>query len=259
MKISYPYLLVVILVIFSAKTEAHTLILKNGSRVKGKITNQTKTEIHLQTDSGIKIYPKSDIQEVDYADAPVVKKQPPKPAVAETAKPDLNAAKKERPLNQTDLLWRSAVLPGWGQYKVKQNKWAYLEGSATFLALGYSYSQHQKALQEKQNYKDSITQSFVYVQSTALPGASATDSIIKQFVLGIAPYNTYQAQVNRNNTSLKILGAVYAAQLLHSWIMGKKNVRSSTPVMAIGLVPDTVSENSLSYRLQPYISFQWLF
>jgi len=128
------------------------VILKNGQVIIGKIVNQTKTEIHINVKGKVQIIPKSKVLEVDFRSTEPVQKPSPQPVKKPEPKPEPKKApekteeiisetivevekeeeKESRPLNQYDLLWRSAVPPGWGQYKVKKKLWAFTEGPFSF-------------------------------------------------------------------------------------------------------------------------------
>lgn len=217
---------------------AHSLILKNGQIVQGKITNVTKEEVHINVNGVGKIYSKTLIKEISYKESKKieVKKVTVEKSVSE---------KKKRPLTEWDLSWRSAILPGYGLYKVKKKKWALIEGATAFLALFYANGERQKALQQKNVYTSKQTVYFSAIQSTAPPGDLATP-LIQQFILGVPIYNAYQTQVNKFNQSIQIFTLIYAAGIIHAWIAGKRNAASDSPVTSFnfGILPGNFTKDA---------------
>lgn len=171
--------------IFLGNIFSDSIILKNGTFQKGKIIGQTSEQISLQTTEGKVVeIPKNRIIKVVFRDvtneeALQIKKEEEekfsklKDSEEKNRLEQEEKLQKERELNEalekkkqeeelqnskdtiprSSVLWRSAVLPGWGQY-VQGRKWQGLTYSfLTIAGLGVAYGNHQNFLNAKENYE----------------------------------------------------------------------------------------------------------
>ncbi len=128
---------------------ADTLTLKDGTVLEGKILSQSQVQIQIQTKEGIKTIPKPAVRRIVFGPSDVEKKPEKTPEQeeeerqkAEALRKEQEAAERARKEREAELerqrqiqiaeersrgaLWRSAVLPGWGQYyKGEERRGAY--------------------------------------------------------------------------------------------------------------------------------------
>lgn len=203
--------------IISSPLISHTLIMKDGDIIVGKIKNQNKTEVVIDVDGVLKTYPKTLIKQIEFIDRkPVKKKIVPKVEPKKETSP-----KPPAELNMTGIMWRSAVVPGWGHYKIGEKYSAAGYLTLSIASLGYSYSQRQQAKEKEKAYQSQTLVNFALVQSVA-PAGDAVTPLIQNFILGIGPYNQYQDQVTKYNQSFYVFAIIYTGHLVHAWLKGKK-------------------------------------
>lgn len=120
--------------------------------------------------------------------------------------------------------WRSALLPGWGQYACGQSR-AAIEVGALFLGAG-AYAAQQNALQRKA-LRDYDRQSLYGFVAFAQQGAIQTGinyELVKQ------SKGEYHSRLRNYSQSLSILSVIYLAQVAHAfWIGSTSNQVAPTP------------------------------
>lgn len=75
---------VLIILIFSSTLSASTIVLKNGKTLRGKIVNQSRTEVQIEINGKIQIISKTEISEINLKDP---KKSEPKKVSATKSPP----------------------------------------------------------------------------------------------------------------------------------------------------------------------------
>ncbi|EMO29322.1 hypothetical protein LEP1GSC170_1863 [Leptospira interrogans serovar Bataviae str. HAI135] len=111
------------MILFSLPLTASSIVLKNGKTLQGKIINQSRTEVQIEVNGKLQTISKAEISEINLKDP---KKEESKKKET-TTKPPINHPITTQSSWQ-DARWaitgRSAILPGWGQWKVGQKRWA---------------------------------------------------------------------------------------------------------------------------------------
>ncbi len=218
---SFQWLPALLILVAFTSLPADTVYLRNGGHIVGKITNQTRTSVEIQTPSGTKLLQKKTIKRISYGTSEEERKAEEEHARAQTLalqrqreeETKQEAERKERARearrnsaafqknlrqeaiiwsymhgeNRSDdsgqpeseevaisslpethanweLLWRSSLLPGWGQYHAGKTTRGLMYGSsfAGSLALGlvasvqaYSYSKKYNSASESA-YKNNL-------------------------------------------------------------------------------------------------------
>ena len=205
------------LLLFHFPLLSHTLIMKNGSYVVGKIKSQNKDEVVIDVNGVIRKYPKSSIHQIEFVDR-VVQKEP----VIKKKKEVKKKEAKVKELTLAGVMWRSAVIPGWGHYKTSEK----LSAAGWFMlnlsALAWAYSKRSEAENAQAQYAKQATTNFFIIQSQVQPGGDPIQPLIQNYILGIAPYNSFQGKVNSYNQTLAVLGVVYVGQMIHALVSGSK-------------------------------------
>ncbi|MCR9141194.1 MAG: hypothetical protein NXI24_03015 [bacterium] len=124
-------------------------------------------------------------------------------------------AKKEETPVQIDrwgALWRSAILPGWGQFYAGSpiSGTAYT-GLFTFAAVN-SYNLRRIALSSRNDYTNFTDTSFLV---PLLPGAGIPAATVVYFETSRRS-ETYARNVKRQQQSIQFLGGIYLVQLIHA-------------------------------------------
>lgn len=206
------------LFLFIEPLDAHTIYLKSGKQLIGKIIEQNKKEIIMEINGKKTMVQKSDVDQVDYFDTP-------KPAVNEKQKkPEKKTEKLEKPaeerMNRWDIVGRSALIPGWGHYVTDHSNYAATYLGLNTVALSYSAYTRNVALKEKASYSASARilslRTLSQISSGTNPGIAYLASTFAQ----AGPYNKYQSKVATYNNSLILLGIAYFGQLIHAYSSG---------------------------------------
>ncbi|WP_425268937.1 LA_0442/LA_0875 N-terminal domain-containing protein [Leptospira hartskeerlii] len=209
-----------------------TILLRKGGKVIGNVVGQNEKTITVQSESGKQTINKRDILKIIYKD--ITKEEENRIRKEEEKKVQENPQVVEEPVqvietpptsstisgpsrNRWSAVWRSAILPGWGQWYTDNKLEAKITGGAFLgsLALaGYARSEAESA---KSKYDDAVsksstTGSYIYGGGianfyllTVVPGARAD----------------YESSVQAYNTSVYVLGGVYLAQLVRTYFLGK--------------------------------------
>lgn len=213
-KISTAILLILFLVT-AGPLLSHTLYLKDGRVIRGRILAQTAKEIRIDVSGSVLTFQKSDVRQVDFEQE--VKPLPVKPADKPTEKP-AEASKTPFPLNRWTIAGRSALIPGWGHYAIG-DRWkgaGYL--TASVLAAGYAYSRRSASLSAHATYQSE--NGLILVAAQSMGGGQATQ-LITSMLLNNASYAPYQSAVDSFNNSLRILGLIYGLQVAHAYYSGR--------------------------------------
>lgn len=234
-------LTILTLLVISGPLFAHTLYLKDGRIIKGKILAQTAREISINVNGTVLTFQKTDVRQVDFEQGPqIAPVKPAKPAEKPAERPA------QLPLNRWTVTGRSALIPGWGHYAIGE-RWkgaGYL--TATVLATGYALSRRSASLAARQNYESQNT--LINVAIWTMP-AGTTDvgtQLITSMLMSNSTYNPYQVEVNKFNNSMRILGIVYGLQLVHAYYSGRAYEQQSQG-SAIIPVPDGTNGQALAF------------
>lgn len=149
--------IMVIILCFGFSIFADTVYLKNGATIEGKIVGQSRKNVRIKTDKGLKVIPKSNIRRLRFGkvidpnkqkEAELKKKQEAERKRQEAEQKKLDELDKQREAerkrtekdNQVTedvrgpVLWqailRSSILPGWGQYYQGRENMAWIVGGS---------------------------------------------------------------------------------------------------------------------------------
>ncbi|WP_173380553.1 LA_0442/LA_0875 N-terminal domain-containing protein [Leptospira mayottensis] len=222
-----------LIILISLPLSASTIVLKNGKTLQGKIVNQSRTEVQIEINGKMQIVPKTEISEINLKDP---KKNEPKKV---TTKPP---SKTNDKIEQTaissswkETKWsissRSAILPGWGQWKVGQKKWAVISFLLFTGAALYANNCKEKASAEENNYKsNSAAITIAAFMDPSLNPVSSDETVrattLVTRILTTAtitnPYfSNYDRATSQYNQAQWLLGAVYGLQLIHAFLFAK--------------------------------------
>ncbi|TGL66689.1 LA_0442/LA_0875 N-terminal domain-containing protein [Leptospira kmetyi] len=214
----------------SLPLSASTIILKNGKTLQGKIVNQSRTEVQIEINGKVQTISKTEISEINLKDPKkddkkVVTKQTETP---KTEEPPTRSAWKE---TKWTITARSAILPGWGQWKVGQKKWAAISLVLFVGAALYANNSREKAATEENNYKTSSIAITVAafgdpnlnpVTSDETVRATALITRILTTATLTNPYfSAYDRATSQYNQAQWLLGAVYGLQLIHTFLFAR--------------------------------------
>jgi hypothetical protein len=139
--------------------------------------------------------------------------------------------------NKWSIVWRSAVLPGWGQWKAGKKGYASLTFFSMLGAAAYVNSQRRAALAEEKTYNLLTTPLGIDTLLTLAtqnetdpnkkwnskfsPGQTGSGALVTPIILGQVFYSPYGNAVNKYNNSLQIIEVIFAAQLIHAFFIGR--------------------------------------
>ncbi|WP_061296426.1 LA_0442/LA_0875 N-terminal domain-containing protein [Leptospira interrogans] len=222
----------VLIILFPLSLTASTIVLKNGRILQGKIINQSRTEVQIEVNGKLQTISKAEISEINLKDPK--KEESKKKEVITTRPPDHTNPTTTQPSWQ-DTRWaitgRSAILPGWGQWKVGQKRWAIISFLLFASAALYANNCKEKAIAEENDYK--INSTAITIAAFADPNLNpitsdetvrATALITRIFTTAAAtnPYfNSYDRATSQYNQAQWLLGAIYGLQLIHTFLLAK--------------------------------------
>ncbi|MBM9579438.1 4-hydroxy-3-methylbut-2-enyl diphosphate reductase [Leptospira sp. 201903070] len=215
----------------SLPISASTVILKNGKTIQGKIVNQTRTEVQIEVNGKVQTISKAEISEINLKDP---KKDDTK-KVTTTKQPETKTEETPTVSKWKDNKWtitaRSAILPGWGQWRTGQKKWAAISFALFAGAAIYANNCRQNAAAEEANYKSNSVAITVaaFLDPTLNPVTSdetvrTTALVTRVLITATAtnPYfNSYSQATSQFNQAQWLLGAVYGLQLIHTFLFAK--------------------------------------
>ncbi|TGM10195.1 4-hydroxy-3-methylbut-2-enyl diphosphate reductase [Leptospira barantonii] len=214
----------------SLPLSASTIILKNGKTLQGKIVNQSRTEVQIEINGKVQTISKTEISEINLKDP---KKEDKKVVTKQTDTP--KTEEPPTPSTWKETKWtitaRSAILPGWGQWKVGQKKWAAISLVLFAGAALYANNAREKAATEENTYKtNSIAITAIAFSDPNLNPVTSDETVrataLVARVLTTAtltnPYfSAYDRATSQYNQAQWLLGAVYGLQLIHTFLFAK--------------------------------------
>ncbi len=231
----YGSVLLLFFLVFPAGIFAgQTVLLRNGGKIVGTVVSQNEKAIVIQSEDGKKsTIGKREILKIVYKEiiskeeenkirkeAEQTLKENPKEEVIIKEEPIVKEPSPTTNLSgrsRWSAVWRSALLPGWGQWYTGNKAEAKLTlgGFGTALALGiYTRIEEDSA---KKDYDAAVSRS-------SITGAYILGGGIANFyLLTVVPgaRSDYDKSVHMYNDSIYLLGSVYVAQLVRSYFLGK--------------------------------------
>lgn len=208
---------------------ASTITLKNGKTLQGKIVNQSRTEVQIEVNGKVQTIPKTEISEINLKDP---KKEETKKVIT---KQETKTEETPTPSTWKETKWtitaRSAVLPGWGQWKVGQKKWAAISLVLFAGAALYANNAREKAATEENAYKTNsiaitaLTFSDPNLNPVTSDETVRTTALITRVLTTAAATNPYFSNYDRAtsqyNQAQWLLGAIYGLQLIHTFLFAR--------------------------------------
>lgn len=214
-----------------------TILLRKGGKVVGDVVAQNEKTITVQSESGRKVLNKREILKIIYKD--ISKEEENRIRKEEEKKIQENPQVVEEPLvipaepaktepsrSRWSVVWRSAIVPGWGQWYAGNKKEALVTGALFLGAVGYGASSRQAAESAKSSYDSAVFLSGP-VGTSILGGGVANLILITEVPSSRA---NYESSIQTYNSSVYALGAVYLAQLVRSYFVGRSWEQEANPI-----------------------------
>lgn len=238
---------------------ADTITLKSGAVVQGTIVQQDAVKIEIQTAHGVKVIQKNLIKRIEYtADKSTDDKKKEEQLAQEKAeqekqereqaekqkreeeerlesqrlRDELSALKEEKRRREDAVsqmrgksgwpsVWRSMVLPGWGQvYRGDMTTARWFLGGA-FLSTVYAYRANQEYKSARSNYDSSA-------RTALLLGLTASPGLVVGFVDANQKRNALASRANRTNLAFGFLGAIYLTNVAEALFFRGGSSQSET-------------------------------
>lgn len=234
-----PFFLLFIILFFSSlPIVGETVILRTHEVLHGRIVFQDSKILKLKEENGsINEYPKNTILKVSYRE---VKDEIEIKKIIQEAESKLAPEERKKVVtvdkrNRYSVVWRSSLLPGWGQWYSGKKTYATLSIVAMLGAAGYAYQKREAAITEKKSY-EALTRPLGFATllslgttNSASPfdspfdfGLTGPGALLGPIILGQVFFSPYQQSVNSYNFSLQILSIAYGVQLIHSYFIGRE-------------------------------------
>ncbi|MFB5649571.1 LA_0442/LA_0875 N-terminal domain-containing protein [Leptospira wolffii] len=212
-----------------------TILLRKGGKLMGNITGQNEKAITVQTAEGTKTIGKREILKIIYKD--VTKEEENRIRKEEEKKLQENP-KIEEPLviapppevktssrSKWSVVWRSALLPGWGAWYAGRKKEGGLTAAGFATTLGLASYARVEAGSAKKDYDEAVFRSSVQ-------GAYIFGGAISNFYLyAVVPEarSKYDSSIHTYNGAVYLLASAYLAQLVRSYFIGKSWEQETEP------------------------------
>ncbi|QDK23180.1 LA_0442/LA_0875 N-terminal domain-containing protein [Leptospira weilii] len=271
----FPFRSIVILFMFSSFSlwSAQTILLKDGTSIKGKVTVQNEKIITIRMENGsVQTLSKNGVLKVIYKDVSEEEaKQIRKKEEAKTRefkstgdkkkiKKDTILSKSEirnfRTRSRWDLIWRSAVLPGWGHYKINHKKIGIFYGALFWGGIVLTVLSTEEIERKKSEYKDA-----------ALVGQISENLLIREAILN-GKRSEYKKSVDEYENIVTGTVLIYFIQLTHSYFTGvnwekEKIVAPGGAILRKGIQLDSMREtNFLNSKMTDWraeVRYNWFF
>lgn len=203
---------------------SETVILWNHEVIHGKITYQDANILKIKDDNGKSVeYPKNDILRVSYRDVKDTKEINKIIEEEERKHPTEKRRKivKKYKKSKWEIVARSTILPGWGQWKADKKRYAGLSFVAVTGAGIYTYVKYIafKKAETTYNQNSIIPGFFIYNQPR---GSNFGTTAVTTLVLANKIYQPFKDAQIAGNNAIQLLSFIYATQLIHSYFIGSK-------------------------------------
>ncbi|XDD48873.1 hypothetical protein AB3N59_10510 [Leptospira sp. WS92.C1] len=217
----------ILLILSQPIWSSQTILLKNGTSVKGDVIGQNEKNITVRTSDGSnKVFSKRSILKVIYRDvneeeakrirleeenkikaAKTVEEKKQIEEEAIVAKPE---SKTFGTRNRWSLVWRSAVLPGWGHWKGERKKTSIFYGSLFWGGISATLSAASKVSKAKSAYDDASLNAQLIVSGNLIFGELIVSGKRSEYKKSIQDY--------QNVAAATVL--IYLLQLTHVYFSG---------------------------------------
>ncbi|MCX7997380.1 MAG: hypothetical protein N3A69_00325 [Leptospiraceae bacterium] len=246
-KVFHFFLILLAVLFLSFPLLADTLILKNKKVYKGKVLSQTETNISFRTNDGQQLnFQKKAVLKVVYKDLneqetkKVIQEEEKKIAKTTTTQEEVQEippTKEEIPeptVTKTpdkrtwfSIVWRSALIPGWGQLKAERYYSAGFAFLFTLGALGSAYSSVNNLQTAENNYR--VLSSLTPVITASGGTGDPTGSLVIGTLYNQVVFSGYQSNVSKANNSVQVLTVLYGLQLIHAFFVGRAWEKEEPP------------------------------
>ncbi|TGJ99047.1 hypothetical protein EHQ53_10975 [Leptospira langatensis] len=243
-------------------------MLRSGGKVVGSVVGHTERNITVQTDVGKKNISKRDILKIIYKD--VSKEEEKRIRQEEEKKLQENPQQKiEEPIiiieppkqeaigpgrNKWSAVWRSAILPGWGQSYTENRSEAILTGSVFLGTVALAVAARSEAESAKKHYDDVVSKSGT-TGTYILGGGLANYFLYTQVP---SARSEYSAAVQHYNEAVYVLGAVYLTQLVRSYFLGSSWAGQADAPVTWGVSPKPdLIPGKLGWGAEARLSFRF--
>ncbi|WP_061235029.1 LA_0442/LA_0875 N-terminal domain-containing protein [Leptospira weilii] len=274
-KTVFQFRLIVILFMLPSFSlwSAETILLKDGASIKGKVTGQNEKIITIRMENGsVQTLSKNGVLKVIYKDvseeeAKRIRKEEEAKIRESKSTGDKKKIKKDTILSKSeirnfrtrsrwDLIWRSAVLPGWGHYKINHKKIGIFYGALFWGGIVLTVLSTEEIERKKSEYKDA-----------ALIGQISENLLIREAILN-GKRSEYKKSVDEYENIVIGTVLIYFIQLTHSYFTGvnwekEKIVAPGGAILPKGIQLDSMREtNFLNSKMTDWraeVRYNWFF
>lgn len=200
---------------------SETVILIHEEVIRGKVNSQDAISLKMTDEKGKeRVFPKTEILKVIYRDV-TDKAELDKIIKEEKEKKGIKTTKFEK-RDKKQIIWRSALLPGWGQWKAGKKKYTYITVGAFLLAGAYVSGRRSAAISEQASYdQTSLGIGILTFNNIQNSSGQAQNQILLNVLINQSLFTPVETSIANYNNSLAIFGIIYLAQLTHSYYIGK--------------------------------------
>lgn len=217
----------VLLFMLPAVAVAETVTLRNGETLVGPILSQNAHSVTIRVNGQTRTILKTNVRRITYDDGrpaflpkttstPKTSDKKQSPAVQSS-----HPAQTSLPGNRQALLWRSAVLPGWGQHKDGRRIAGYVWGAGFGIAVLGAAEQSSNISTKRRAYESVVTGTLVTsptLLSSQSGGVFSTNQAIAQlFMAGQVSTQSRRAwkeSATRGRHLALAAGCIYAANIV---------------------------------------------
>ena len=222
------------------------ILLKNGTVLQGKVLEQDKLNVRIKINDKVVVYKKTELKKIRYESeiTPNNDKQNETENLAQQKKAKEEARLEKERIEKERLeiereeyrlllkkmssqndnkvwkdIWRSAVVPGWGQRRQERNFAGNIFLTGFFISAGYALYQYKEYQEKSNKHNDLVTlaglTSPVVIQNPAFALQTKDANLVSWLVFS----NLYSNRTTNNlsmesaNTALKILAGIYLVNL----------------------------------------------
>lgn len=227
---------------------ADTVILRNGTTINGTILNQSRTAVIIRIDGRVQTIPKANIRRIRYGGEAANKAAAERKREEEQKRAEEERRKAEHSRKQTEpggqkksehpaasspeltpgaILWRSALLPGWGFLQLKQDRWAWTYMGLVGGGVLSSLALRSQAREAKARYEDNAGGT-IPAFLTAGNGQGTVALLLLNQIQDNQNYKQYRIAAARLRSAISFTAFVYVAQLFHAYLAGRSTLGPGT-------------------------------
>lgn len=147
----------------------------------------------------------------------VMEAQEPKKPILSPDPKDKRSSEIENSRSRWDLVWRSAIVPGWGLIHAKAYRRGILTLTTTSIVLAVEYDGHREEASRKEDYHQA-SNTLLYYYLTA--PQTNSDILLLLFAQRNSALDVYEYSRTENDLKLSLLAVKYLLQLGYSYWYG---------------------------------------